>query len=196
VARTLALEAPQHTVCVVDVPPGHPQIVDWVLAEIRTAHGYSEAVYDAQGKRSVPVLQLFPLTVENQDPLSLGPTDVLLVTGGGKGIAAECALSLAIETGVRLALLGRSHPSSDQELADNLKRFSTSEIIFHYISADVTNPEQVQRAIGEIEQTLGPVTALLHGAGTNTPRLLNALTEKDFLQTISTKVESLPARER
>jgi enediyne polyketide synthase len=191
VARTLALEAPRHTVCVVDVPQGHPQTVEWVLAEIQIAQGYSEALYDAQGQRSVPVLQLFPLTAANQAPLALGPSDVLLVTGGGKGIAAECAFSLARETGVRLALLGRSHPARDQELADNLQRFAASDIIFHYISADVTDPAQVRLAVSEIEQACGPVTALLHGAGINTPRLLNALTERDFRQTIATKVEGL-----
>lgn len=191
VARTLALEAPRHTVCVVDVPWGHARTVEWVLAEIHAAQRYSEALYDEQGTRRVPVLQLCPLNAANQDPLALGPDDVLLVTGGGKGIAAECALDLARETGVRLALLGRSHPDRDQELAENLQRFAASDIVFHYISADVTNPVQVRQAVSEIEQACGPITAVLHGAGVNTPRLLNVLTEKDFRQTIDTKVEGL-----
>ncbi|HLG64845.1 MAG TPA: type I polyketide synthase [Ktedonosporobacter sp.] len=191
VARTLALEAPRHTVCVVDVPVAHPRTVEWVMTEIQAARGYSETMYDVEGKRRVPILQLFPLRVENSYPLSLGPADVLLVTGGGKGIAAECALSLALETGVRLVLLGRSRPYKDNELAENLRRFAAAEITFRYISADVTNLADVERAISEAEHTLGPITAILHGAGTNTPKLLSELTEAEFLQTIGPKVEGL-----
>ena len=191
VARTLAQEAPKHTICVVDVPPVHPRAIEWVLAEIQAAHGYNEIIYDEQGKRSVARLQLFPLTTANIAPLPLGPADILLVTGGGKGIAAECAFSLALETGVQLALLGRSHPADDSELAENLQRFKAAEISFCYIRADVTNPAEIQQAISEIKDTLGPITALLHGAGTNTPKLLHALTETEFLQTIGPKVEGV-----
>jgi len=188
VARTLALEAPRQTVCVVDVPPTHPQAIAWVLAEIEAAHGYSEAVYDAQGTRLVPTLQLFPLTDESIAPLALDSSDVLLVIGGGKGIAAECALALALETGVRLALLGRSHPSKDRELAENLKRFAVAEIDFCYISADVTRADEVRQAVSEIEERMGVITAVLHGAGTNTPRLLSTSSEDTFMQTLEPKV--------
>ncbi|HEX7737845.1 MAG TPA: SDR family NAD(P)-dependent oxidoreductase, partial [Ktedonobacteraceae bacterium] len=173
VARTLALEAPKHTICVVDVPPTHPHAVAWTLAEIQAAQGYSEAVYTERGQRRVRVLQHVPLSSEQIAPLALGPNDVLLVTGGGKGIAAECAFALARETGVRLALLGRSQPARDNELAENLQRFSKAEITFRYVKADVTSAAEVEAALGEIENAMGSITALLHGAGTNTPRPLS-----------------------
>ena len=32
--------------------------------------------------------------------------DVVLVTGGAKGITAECALAFAVKTGVKLAIVG------------------------------------------------------------------------------------------
>jgi enediyne polyketide synthase len=191
IARTLALEIPKQTVCVVDVPPEHPQTVDWVLAEIQAASGYSEAVYDVHGKRSIPRLQLLPLSAETYAPLSIGPDDVLLVTGGGKGIAAECALSLARKTGIRLALLGRSQASDDSALAENLSRFAASGINFRYISTDVTDAEAVRQAVCEIEMNLGPVTALLHGAGTNTPKLISVLKEADMFHTLAPKVQGL-----
>src|SRR5205823_3262013 len=119
--RTLHLETPTVTTCIVDVPVDHPQAVEWVLAEARAARGYAEAHYDATGKRYEPVLRLLPMSAEPA-VLPLSPDDVLVVTGGGKGIAAECALVLARETGVRLALLGRSQPAADAELAANLVR--------------------------------------------------------------------------
>ncbi|HZO74545.1 MAG TPA: type I polyketide synthase [Ktedonobacteraceae bacterium] len=194
VARTLSLEAPHLTVCVVDVPPTHPQAIAWVMAEIQAAQrsgGYHEVLYDALGRRRIPILQLCQLTANQHVPLSLDRDDLLLVTGGGKGIAAECALSLALETGVRLVLLGRSDPSRDPELAANLQRLERSEVAFCYVRADVTNPAQLQQAISDIEDRLGPVTALLHGVGTNTPRLLSTLTEEEFCQTLAPKVEGL-----
>src|SRR5260370_4448135 len=191
IARTLALEAPKQVVCVVDVPPEHPHAVDWVLAEIQAASGYTEAVYDVNGRRGTPTLKLLPLSAETYAPLSLGPDDVLLVTGGGKGIAAECALSLARETGIRLALLGRSQPSDDSALAENLSRFATAGVDFRYLRADVTDAEAVRQAVREVEMSLGPITAILHGAGTNTPKLISALKDEDVVHTMAPKVQGL-----
>ncbi len=100
---------------------------------------------------------------------------MLLVTGGGKGIAAECALAFARETGVKLAIIGRSDPNSDKELAGNLARVAAAGVCSSYICADVTDAEAVRAAVVEIERNLGPVTAILHGAGVNTPQLINSL---------------------
>ena len=51
-----------------------------------------------------------PLAAEPIAPLALGPDDVALVSGGGKGITFELALELARQTGCKLALLGSSPP--------------------------------------------------------------------------------------
>ena len=48
-------------------------------------------------------------------PLPLGREDVILITGGAKGITAECALALGQATGARLALVGQSAPGSSGE---------------------------------------------------------------------------------
>jgi enediyne polyketide synthase len=194
-ARTLHLELPQWTVCVVDIPFDLPDAAVRVLAEIRAAHNYSEAVYDAAGVRRVPVLRLLPPDLPSDSEIPalqpLGPQDLLLVTGGGKGIAAECALDLARATGARLALLGRSAPESDAELAANLDRMRAAGADPFYIAADVTDAEAVRAAVARITETRGPVTAVLHGAGTNTPCLLGALEEAAFRRTLAPKVRGL-----
>ncbi|MBN2475117.1 MAG: SDR family NAD(P)-dependent oxidoreductase [Pirellulales bacterium] len=189
-ARSLHLEMSQVTTCVVDVPADHPQAVDWVVAESRAAVGYSEAHYDTAAARREAVLRLLPLADEGP-PLPLDPDDVMLVTGGGKGIAAECAFSLAKESGVRLALLGRSRPDADTELAANLRRIAAAGIEFHYVSADVTDPASVQAAVAEIEARLGPITAIVHGAGTNLPKRLDALDEDAVSRTLKPKVQGV-----
>jgi enediyne polyketide synthase len=189
-ARTLYLEAPQSTVCVVDVPLNAPQAAAWVAAEAGVAHGYSEAHYDLEGIRREPVLRLLPQGAgEKQAALPLEKNDVLLVTGGGKGIAAECALDLARRTGVRLVLLGRARPEDDPELAENLRRFSEHQVTFRYCSVDVTDASALRQAVTQAEKSLGPITAILHGAGLNYPRPLHSLSEEAFRQTLAPKLD-------
>lgn len=192
-ARTLHLEAPHVTTCVVDVPIGHPEAARWVVAEAVAAAGYAEAHYDPTGCRREPTLRLLPLDPpDSSDGASpdvpLSPDDVLLVTGGGKGIAAECGLALARETGVRLLLMGRSRPTDDRELATNLQRMAAAGVHFRYSAADVTDAEAVRQAIRAAEADLGPVTAILHGAGANVPRMLDQLDEAAVRETLAPKV--------
>jgi enediyne polyketide synthase len=188
-ARTLHLEMPAVTTCVVDLPFDLPDAASRVAAEARAAQGYAEARYDREGVRRVPVLRL--LSPAPAAPLPLGPEDVLLVTGGGKGIGAECALDLAKATGARLLLLGRSAPESDAELAANLERMRAAGVTVLYASADVTDAEAVRDAVGRAEPALGPVTSVLHAAGTNEPRLLVSLDEAAFRRTLAPKVKGL-----
>lgn len=186
-ARTLHQEAPHLAVVVVDVPAGSPRAIEWVLAEAAAAlPGFIECRYDEAGTRLAPRMRLLP--PGPAEALPLGPADVLLVTGGGKGIAAECALALARRTGAKLALLGRSHPEEDAELAGNLGRIRGSGVTVRYKAADVTDARAVKQAVERLVAELGPVTAVLHGAGTNVPRLLTQLDERALEATLGPKV--------
>jgi enediyne polyketide synthase len=189
-ARTLHLEAMAVTTCVVDVPSDCPGAVEWVVAEVQSATGYVEAVYDGRGRRRVPVLRPASPDAAGSPP-ALGPDDVLLVTGGGKGIAAECALALARESGCRLALLGRSRPKADSELTANLERMALAGARLLYLPADVTDAAAVGAAVRAARRKLGPITAVIHGAGTNVPRLLASADEAVFRRTLAPKVSGL-----
>ena len=211
-ARTLHLETPALTTCVVNVPPAHPRSLEWIVAEAAAATGYTEAHYDAKGQRWEPRLQLNSSSFsssssngngeknsrtrtrtkdEDEEQFPIGAGDVLLVTGGGKGIAAECALALGRETGARLALLGRSDAASDKTLAENLARIRAAGVRCDYARADVTDATAVRKAVAGLEKKLGPVTAVLHGAGTNTPQLISALDEAAFRQTVAPKIDGV-----
>ncbi len=193
-ARSLHLESPETTTCVVEVPAGDPRAPSWVVAEALGALGYGEAHYDSDGTRREP--QMAPLADEPADNVAppgsqeapLGSRDVLLVTGGGKGIAAECALALARASGVRLALLGRARPEADRALADNLERLGAAGVTFRYVSADVTDVSALRLGITEAERALGPITAVLHGAGANQPQPLSALDDAAFQRTLAPKL--------
>ncbi|MBW2274105.1 MAG: SDR family oxidoreductase [Deltaproteobacteria bacterium] len=195
VARTLHQEARSLTTRVVEVPENHPDALEWVLAEARAAASYLECRYDERGVRSERRLRPLPVKPSSEPFLPLGADDVLVVSGGGKGIAAECALALARETGCALGIIGRSSLEGDLgepgELRENLARFAAAGARYVYAAADVGDAEAVARAVQAIETELGPVTGLLHAAGINTPRSLLLLEARDFHETLAPKVSGL-----
>ena len=187
-ARTLHLEAKKLNTCVVDVPTEHPHAAEWILAEALAARGYVEARYTSDGRRWEPVLR--PLELESDEcELPLTASDVLVVTGGARGITAECALRLARESGARLAIFGRSPSGLDHEIVANLERMNAAGVQFRYYSVDVTDGEATRDAIREVEKDLGPVTAILHGAARNVPCLIENLNSPSFAETLAPKIQ-------
>ncbi|QWF84066.1 type I polyketide synthase [Amycolatopsis sp. CA-230715] len=189
-AKSLALEAPALTVLVVEVPPV-PEAAGWIAADVASAsEGYTELRYDSTGARTKPVLRVLDLPeAPSEFPLDAG--DVLLVTGGGKGITAECALDLAVRSGASVGLLGRSDPERDTELAENLRRFTAAGVPFRYLRADVADGAGVRSAVAELRTAFGQVTAVLHGAGRNSPRALSDVDDVELARTMAPKVSGL-----
>jgi enediyne polyketide synthase len=188
-ARSLFLENPTIKVTVVNAPLDYPEAARWAAAEASANRGFMEAHYDSAGVRREPRLKL--LWPRAADENNLTADDLLLVTGGGKGIAAECALELAKMSGCRLALLGRSEPRSGGELEQNLLRIRQAGVRFSYFAADITDRGAVARALQQIQAELGPVTALLHGAGWNHPVRLEEITPAELHQALAPKLAGL-----
>ena len=185
-ARTLHLEKNLNT-CVVDVPPEHPDAAAWVVAEALAARGYTEARYSSDGRRWEPVLRPLELEVDKCE-LPLTARDVLVVTGGARGITAECALRLARESGARLAIFGLSQPAADDEIVSNLERMKAAGVDFRYYSVDVTDAAATREVVHEVEKDLGPVTAILHGAARNVPCLIENLNTELISETLAPKI--------
>lgn len=189
-ARTLHLERPAIDTAVVDVPFDHPRAAEWASAEAAALSGFSEASYDSDGVRRVPVLA--PLMLDERDgAMPLGAEDVVLITGGGKGIAAECTIYIARQTGAAVAILGRSNPTDDAELASTLRRLAECGARCSYLRADVCDAVAVAQAVSEAQRELGAVTAVIHAAGLNDPKLLDALSAEDFSRTVRPKISGL-----
>ncbi len=194
-ARTLHLESPTIHTLVLELPPQHPQAVEWIVRESALAHGHRDVRYDESGRRHELVMKALPfgdrgeMVPASVGALPLGPDDLLLVTGGGKGIAAECALHLARKSGARLVLMGRSQPATDAELSANLERFAAVKVRVRYVAADVTDETQVTMALTEVQRELGTITAFIHAAGANVPQLLGTLDETAFRRTLAPKID-------
>ncbi|UCJ09482.1 KR domain-containing protein [Chitinophaga pendula] len=131
------------------------------------------------GQRYRSVLQQLPLPGTNgRKPVFL-PGQVLLITGGTKGIGMQCALHFARHYHVKfIALLGREHwphksewaaiKHSDSPLAQKIRDVEELEsmgVSVRVYQPDLTNREAVTQCIEKITNTLGPIAGVIHSAG-------------------------------
>ena len=153
--------------------------------------GFRELFLAADGARREP--RMVPLTATGAaQAQALGADDVLLVTGGGKGIGAECGYQMALRQGCALLVVGRGAPTQEPELHANLARMHAAHIRVSYQQADVADPSAVAAALGRGVAALGrPVSALLHGAGTNAPCGVAGLSAAAIASTLAPKVAGL-----
>jgi enediyne polyketide synthase len=176
-ARTLFIEKPNVSVRIVNVPQLDTAALENVIAEAEANGDFCEAMYAEDGVRREPRITVANVAQTEDAPLNAD--DVLLVTGGGKGIGFETAFHLAKESGARLILLGRS--KDDDELRTNLNRLAAAKLPYEYVVADVARP--LPRFDG--------VTAILHAAGSNMPALLDALDDTSFRAAVTPKLDGL-----
>lgn len=85
---------------------------------------------------------------------------VAVVTGGNGGIGRSIALSLA-QAGAAVAVLARNEGKNKTVLGE-LKAVGNRALA---LSVDVTAEDQLQPALQQVEQTLGPVSVLVNNAG-------------------------------
>ena len=121
-----------------------------------------------------------------------------MATGGARGITAECTLAFAQETGVKIALVGSSSrpgPAAaddvSREIRSVLERYAAAGLRCRYYTADVTDSAAVAALFEQVEQDLGPVTGLIHGAGLNHPRPITAVSSSAAAQECAPKVLGL-----
>ncbi|MGI5201863.1 SDR family NAD(P)-dependent oxidoreductase [Spirillospora sp. CA-108201] len=168
---TIAAEYPSLPVRWVRAAAGAP--ADAVGALLTASwRGHAEIVVDEEGRTGVPAYRAAGAPAGRRadaaaPPLSAG--EVLLVTGGGKGIGFASAHFLARRWGVRLGLVGRSGPDADAELRANLSRLREDGVDFCYQAADVTDAESLRRGVAAIADRFGPVRGVVHASGLNRP---------------------------
>jgi NAD(P)-dependent dehydrogenase (short-subunit alcohol dehydrogenase family) len=90
--------------------------------------------------------------------------EVVLITGGGRGFGAAIARRFASE-GAAVAVMSRNRAQLDEVVAtiaaDGGRAFA--------VTGDVTSPQDVDRAVGEVEAALGPITLFINNAGVPGP---------------------------
>ncbi|NNC95394.1 MAG: SDR family NAD(P)-dependent oxidoreductase [Chitinophagales bacterium] len=183
-AKSFHLENPATNVKIVELSSLDDIIIEQELNQI---NGFEEILYDGEIRKKA-YLRLKEIQSDN---LLLEEDDVVLVSGGGKGITAECALALAREYGVRLAIMGRSDPTKDVVLSNNLERFKKHGVDCLYLSVDVTDADAVRETLEATSRHFGKISVVVHGAGVNIPCQFALLDENKVKETLNPKFYGL-----
>ena len=181
-AATLHLEKPDLKVRHL-VMPSDNELKKHVARELSTTSTYETVVYDKDWNRKILRPKVLEAGLIPKRNIQWNESDVVLVTGGAKGITAQCAFAFAQETRVRVALLGSSH-SCDAGL---LKQYADAGLTAHYYKCDVSSYEQIEHTIRTCEEELGQVTGVIHGAGLNRPRRADLVSADEAYAEIAPK---------
>ena len=147
-----------------------------------------ELVLDAAGAPLEPVIT--PTEPASEDLLPLGPSDVVLVSGGaGDGSIASTALLTGC--GAALAVLGPADPDQAAATADWLERLRETGARVGYEQADLADPDQAEAAIGRLEQRFGPVTAVIHATAAGAARMSADISGEDLHAQVSRQADGL-----
>lgn len=164
---------------------------------------------------------------------SLGVDDVVLVTGGARGVTAACVVAMARKYKSGFVLLGRTpleddsfhlYPGiteeaalkraildrefggkakpkelesvarqvlSQREIRDTLQQLEAAGARALYLAGDVRDEKQMKANLKTVEQKLGKVTSLVHGAGVLADRKIEEKTDEQFDGVFGTKIDSL-----
>jgi acyl transferase domain-containing protein/NAD(P)-dependent dehydrogenase (short-subunit alcohol dehydrogenase family)/acyl-CoA thioesterase FadM len=168
------------------------------LAETITQDSFAAVGYDLDCTRRTLVPRLAQPATYKKRTLRWSADDVILVTGGARGITALCALAVARETGARMALVGRT-PYPDQtpdssgarEIRTLLDKYDALGLTVDYFSCDIADRDSVGQMLTAIADRLGPVTGIIHGAGLNRPRLTGQVSPEQAYAETAPKVLGL-----
>jgi len=193
-AASLHLEQPDLKIRVLDFSPQIPaeQLCKYITAELSTAESYAAVGYAADRIRRVPRPVLRNIAADAPRPIEWSPKDVVLASGGAKGITAECALAFARAAQVQLALVGSTSPSKNNEQHDEilrtLSRFKEAGLSAHYYRCDVTDADAVNKLVRQVETEQGKITGVIHGSALNRPGELNSVSAEQALEEVSPKI--------
>ncbi|WP_321492660.1 SDR family NAD(P)-dependent oxidoreductase [uncultured Desulfobacter sp.] len=166
--------------------------------------------------------------------ICLDKTDVVVISGGARGVTAECAIALARQCQPKIALFGRSKPpfeepawlqgmdtpsqmkqaifanafgkekptpagveeqyrhfASNRDIKANLERIQTWGNEVAYYCVDIRDKDLVNSTMKKVTRQLGPVTALIHGAGVLEDKLICEKTPDQFKNVFETKINGL-----
>ncbi|BAZ44876.1 beta ketoacyl-acyl carrier protein synthase [Chondrocystis sp. NIES-4102] len=176
-ARSVHLERNDLKVRVIDLDPQikPDQASQLILQEIPGTETIVTVGYDLDLNRWLPQSQIVQPVEYQPRKHNWTAEDVILVTGGAKGITAECALALAQETQVKMALVGRGKDITG-EIAQTLERFEQQGLTCRYYGCDVADGLAVEQLVATVNAELGNITGIIHGAGLNTPRRVEQVT--------------------
>lgn len=120
--------------------------------------------------------------------------DVVLITGGAKGVTFELAFELAKSTRCTLAIIGSTsleNIEKNKEVQNNFKKLKEVNIEFNYYSCDLSSKNEIAETIPKIEKQLGEISGILHGSGISRYNLFKDMNKDDYDKCLDIKVRGL-----
>ncbi|WP_437757246.1 SDR family NAD(P)-dependent oxidoreductase [Sorangium sp. So ce1389] len=235
-AKTAALEWAEASCRAIDVERGGRtagEIAEAIATELLSGGVELEIGLRADGRRTT----LLSVQQDAQPgPLPLGPSDVVVASGGARGVTAATLIALARASRARFALLGRTALEDDpaacrgadgeaalkaalikaaaaagqkatpaeigrqvakilanREVRATLDAIRAAGGEALYVSADVNDARAVAAALDGVRRDLGPITAVVHGAGVLADKLIAEKTVEQLDRVFNTKVDGLRA---
>jgi enediyne polyketide synthase len=183
--KTLHKEYNDLKILLIDIPKNNIQI-NYIIDEFNSCKNYSYVIYDKNYNRYEENID--PIINNVNDNFTLTNEDIIVVSGGAKGITHECCKELAKKYKCQLAILGRSEQKYVQNNLDNLTKYN---IKHKYYVCDVSNLDEARDCINHIIKDFGKIDGLIHGAGINSPCLMANLSSDQLIKTIQPKVHGL-----
>lgn len=195
-AASVHLERPSVRVRVLDLHPGIDAraAVRCLVDESSGGQAFALIHYDRELRRFAQVPQDLGLQTSPPRNVQWNHRDVVLVTGGGKGITAECALAFARATQVRLLLVGSS-PSpganGDTEIARTLSRCAEAGVFARYHQCDIVDRGALAQLLDFAGREYGPISGVIHGAALNRPKRVEQVDEAAAVAEVAPKLTGL-----
>jgi 8-amino-7-oxononanoate synthase len=183
-AKSLGREWPESRVLAVEVEADAPpeQVADALVAELGGGETAGEVRY-LGAARLVPVLRPAPLPVPAP---GLPEGVVVAISGGGSGLGARLARTLARRCHAKLVLLGRRPSSPETEaLLDDLRAAGGRAL---YLPCNVRDPAAVATACAHGRQAFGPIQLAVHAAGVIEDAPVGRKDQDGFTRVFDTKV--------
>ncbi|WP_433664421.1 SDR family NAD(P)-dependent oxidoreductase [Nocardia sp. CA-128927] len=157
VVKTLAAEQLSLFCRALDIDPGveSEQLADLVTAELfDAARDTLEVGIDAAGERRTLVPSAYApagsVTIvrpgAEQQPSLLTAEDLLLVTGGARGVTATCVKALAQRSEARFVLLGRSELTPEPDWASGVSDADLKPAAVRALASTGVKPREIERA--------------------------------------------------
>lgn len=196
-AKTAGKEWPRVTVKAIDIQCRHQspeEIALSLLRELTQGGSEPEVALRPGGHRARPSLRDLPLDTSNR---SVPDGTVILASGGGRGIVAECLHALARRSRLRIALIGTtsldvaSGSPRAGEVRATIGKLERCGAEVLYFDGDVRDAGFIAAAAAEVRDNWGSIGMLLHGAGVNIDQLLHQKSDEVFENVLTTKILGL-----
>ncbi|MGW6727162.1 beta-ketoacyl synthase N-terminal-like domain-containing protein [Nocardia sp. NPDC055029] len=159
--KTLAAEEPALFCRALDIAPAATpgRVAQIVLEELcDAAVDTVEVGVDGSGQRRTPVPSRHGDAITTEvvsaattlAPTVLTENDVLLVTGGARGVTATCVLALAEHSPARFVLLGRTQLTDEPAWAIGIADGDLKPAAVRALAGTGVTPKDIDRACGEI----------------------------------------------